>query len=250
MPRPRKCRRICSMPENSGFEPLCKKGRCREEVILNLDEYEVIRLIDLENMTQEECAVQIAVSRTTVTSIYDQARGKIADAIINSKRLIIAGGDYEVCDHKRDHCKRGCRHKQQHNLGGRRMKIAVTYEEGNIFQHFGQTKEFKVYDIEEGKIVGTSVISTTGDGHGALGDFLNGLKVDALICGGIGGGAKTVLAEAKIDLYPGVVGNADFAVENFLVGKLNYNPETMCNHHGEGEHTCGDHEESHSCGNH
>ncbi|MBP8640781.1 MAG: NifB/NifX family molybdenum-iron cluster-binding protein [Oscillospiraceae bacterium] len=134
------------------------------------------------------------------------------------------------------------------------MRIAVTYENGQVFQHFGHTEFFKVYDIEGGKPVFTAVVSTNGSGHGALANVLTKLEADTLICGGIGGGAKTALAESNIKLYGGVSGDADKAVEDFLAGKLQFNPEINCNHHDEhhegecGEHGCGGHE--HHCGNH
>ncbi len=129
------------------------------------------------------------------------------------------------------------------------MKIAVTYEDGQIFQHFGHTEQFKIYDIENGKIQGTSVIGTNGNGHGALAGFLNEHNVSTLICGGIGGGAKSALAAAGIELYGGVSGDADAAVNDLLAGKLGYDPDVMCNHHGEGHHG-EDHHGGHSCGNH
>ena len=82
MPRPRKCRRICSMPQTDGFEPIREKAALCDEVFLNIDEYEAIRLIDFEKFTQEQCAAQMVVSRTTITGIYEEARYKIADALI------------------------------------------------------------------------------------------------------------------------------------------------------------------------
>ena len=134
------------------------------------------------------------------------------------------------------------------------MRIAVTYENGEIFQHFGHTQQFKVYDVEEGKIVASAVVDTMGSGHGALAGVLSALKADVLICGGIGGGAQMALAAAGVKLYGGVSGNADAAVEAFLAGELAFNPNVKCNHHdhhhGE-EHTCGDHGcGSHNCGHH
>lgn len=117
------------------------------------------------------------------------------------------------------------------------MRIAVTYENGQIFQHFGHTQQFKVYDIENGQITNTEVLDTNGQGHGALGGFLTNAKVDTLICGGIGGGAQTALAEAGIKLYGGVTGSADDAVAAFLADKLDYNPNIQCSHHG-ADHTC------------
>ncbi len=132
------------------------------------------------------------------------------------------------------------------------MRIAVTYENGMIFQHFGHTEQFKVYDVENGNIVKEEVIGNNGNGHGALAMLLAGQKVDVLICGGIGGGAQMALAEAGIKLYGGVSGEADAAVKALLDNHLDYNPDVKCNHHGEehehhgncGSGGCG----SHSCG--
>lgn len=133
------------------------------------------------------------------------------------------------------------------------MRIAVTYENGQIFQHFGHTAAFKVYDVENGAVTHAEVVSTNGSGHGALAGVLTALNADVLICGGIGGGAQMALAGAGIKLYGGVAGDADAAVQAYLAGQLDYNPNVHCSHHdnhGEG-HTCGDHGcGSHSCGNH
>ena len=129
------------------------------------------------------------------------------------------------------------------------MRIAVTYENGMIFQHFGHTEQFKVYDVEDGKVIASEVVGTNGQGHGALAGVLGGLNADVLICGGIGGGAQMALQSAGIKLFGGVSGEADKAVEDFLAGNLAYIPNVTCNHHGHhhGEgHTCG----NHGCGGH
>ena len=129
------------------------------------------------------------------------------------------------------------------------MKIAVTYENGQIFQHFGHTEQFKIYTAENGKIISSEVIDTNGSGHGALAGLLLSLGVDILICGGIGGGAQMALAEAGIKLYGGVSGPTDTAVNALLDGTLGFNPDVKCNHHdhhGEG-HTCGEHGCGHNC---
>ncbi len=129
------------------------------------------------------------------------------------------------------------------------MKIAVTYENGQIFGHFGHTEQFKIYTAEDGKIINSEVIDTNGSGHGALAGLLASLGVDALICGGIGGGAKMALSDAGIKLYGGVSGDCDAAVEALLDGTLGFNPNVKCDHHdhhGEG-HTCGDHGCGHNC---
>jgi len=129
------------------------------------------------------------------------------------------------------------------------MKIAVTYENGQIFGHFGHTEQFKIYTAEDGKITDSQVIDTNGSGHGALAGLLASLGVDALICGGIGGGAQMALAEAGIKLYGGVSGDADKAVEALLGGTLGFDPNVKCDHHGHhGEgHSCGDHGCGHNC---
>ncbi len=130
------------------------------------------------------------------------------------------------------------------------MKIAVTYENGNIFQHFGHTEQFKVYEVEGNEVVSSEVLNTNGSGHGALAGLLASNGVEVLICGGIGGGAKSALADAGIKLYGGVQGSADEAVKAFLSGNIAYDPDIKCEHHehehAEGGHDCG----SHSCGNH
>ena len=134
------------------------------------------------------------------------------------------------------------------------MRIAVTYDNGDIFQHFGHTEQFKVYDVDNGAIVASQVVDTNGSGHGALAGVLSALNADVLICGGIGGGAQMALAQAGIKLYGGVSGNADAAVAAFLNGKLDFNPDVRCNHHDhhhEEDHVCGDHGcGSHSCSDH
>ena len=128
------------------------------------------------------------------------------------------------------------------------MKIAVTYDNGEIFQHFGKTESFKVYEVEDNKVVSSEVIGSNGTGHGALAGLLAEQGVNVLICGGIGGGAQTALTEAGIELYAGAQGNTDQAVESYLKGEL-VSSGANCDHHHHGEcHSCGSHEEGHSCG--
>ena len=130
------------------------------------------------------------------------------------------------------------------------MKIAVTYDNGNIFQHFGKTENFKVYEVEDNQVVSSEVIGSNGTGHGALAGLLSEQGVDVLICGGIGGGAQTALAQAGIRLYGGVSGSADEAAAALAAGQLTFDPNVHCTHHehehGSGHHTCGEH----GCGKH
>jgi len=254
MPRPRKFRNVCHFPGTLIFAPEgAREGL--EPVILTVDEYETLRLIDREGLSQEEAGERMKVARTTVQLIYTAARKKLADMLVEGRPLQIQGGDYRLCNGAAS-CGQNACFKRRYNQtyekpkGDHLMRIAVTYENGNIFQHFGHTQQFKVYDVQDGKILSSQVVDTNGSGHGALAGVLTALNADVLICGGIGGGAQMALAAAGIRLFGGVSGSADEAVEALVSGNLAYNPNVKCNHHGEhhhGEgHTCGDH----GCGSH
>ncbi len=252
MSRPKKCRKVCHYPQTLFFMPEEHKGG--EEVTLTVDEYETIRLIDKEGLSQEQCSERMQVARTTIQQIYANARKKLADVLVEGLPLRIAGGDFALCNGSGEAYGCGECYKQKiHQMyakpkGEHIMRIAVTYENGEIFQHFGHTEQFKIYDVEDGKIIASQVVDTNGSGHGALAGVLSALHVDTLICGGIGGGAQSALAAAGIQLYGGVSGNADAAVESLAAGTLAYNPNVMCNHHGEHHHegNCG----RHGCGHH
>jgi FKBP-type peptidyl-prolyl cis-trans isomerase 2/predicted Fe-Mo cluster-binding NifX family protein len=129
------------------------------------------------------------------------------------------------------------------------MKIATTYENGNIFQHFGRTEYFKVYEVEDGAVVSSEVIGSDGIGHGALAGLLANHDIQVLICGGLGGGALNALTNAGIEVCAGASGNADEAVAAYLRGEL-VDTGANCDHHhhGEGEECCGHGEgEDHEC---
>lgn len=111
------------------------------------------------------------------------------------------------------------------------MKVAVTYENGQVFQHFGSTEQFKIYEVQNGKADAGRVVPVNGSKHGALAGFLRAHGVDTLICGGIGGGARAALRAAGIKLYPGTTGEADAQVSSLLCGTLQYNPDTLCARH-------------------
>lgn len=215
MARSIRCRRICFEPQYDSFSP-CRAGST-EQVRLTVDEFEAVRLIDYEKRTHEQCARQMGISRTTITEMYERARTKIADCLVGGKTLYISGGNYVLCDGSaQGYCGKKCRRAEiTAEIAGERkddriMKIAVTYENGNVFQHFGHTEQFKVYDIKDGRV------------------------------------ADTQLAEAGIRLYGGVSGNADEAVELLLAGKLAFNPDVHCDHHGHhGNGHCG--EDKHGC---
>ena len=246
MPRKVKCRKVCHYPQTLEFLPQNNNAE-QEPIVLTVDEYEAIRLIDRRGMSQEQCAAFMQIARTTVQRIYETARKKLADFVVEGRPLRIEGGDFRLCNGSSTGC--GCvdcfkqkLYEKYKEKGEDIMRIAVTYENGEIFQHFGHTEEFKVYDVQDGKVVASEVVNTNGQGHGALAGVLTALKADVLICGGIGGGAQMALAAAGIKLYGGVSGSADAAVEALLAGNLDYNPAVKCNHHEHGEgHTCGEH---------
>lgn len=122
------------------------------------------------------------------------------------------------------------------------MKIAVPFEDGQVFQHFGRSAQFKFYEAENGQLLRTEVIPTNGQGHGALAGFLVQHGADVVLCGGIGTGAQVALMQAGIQLFGGLSGDADAAVADYLAGKLVFDPDIHCTHH--------DHDEGHSCGSH
>lgn len=248
MSRPRKRRKVCHFPQTLSFAPTDSAQKA--PVILTVDEYETIRLIDYEGVSQEQCGEFMKVARTTVQQVYASARKKLAQTVVDGRPLRIEGGDYRLC--RGDDVSCGCSrcfkqeyHQQYEKPKGENiMRIAVTYENGEIFQHFGHTEQFKVYDVQDGKIAASEVVDTNGSGHGALAGVLTALNIDVLICGGIGGGAQMALAAAGIKLFGGVSGEADAVVNAFIAGELEYNPNVQCSHHdshhGEG-HTCGEH---------
>lgn len=239
MPRPTRCRRIRAYPDYWSFVP--QEAESPQTLDMSLDEYEALRLIDYEGMTQEECAQAMGVSRATVANIYASVRFKLADALVNGKLLRITGGTYRIADTP---------------LGGEigrkgegAMRITVTYEEGMVGQHFGRTQQFKLYDVIDGSIVSSQVVGTGGKGHGALAGVLKVADVDALICGGIGMGARVALSEAGIQLFPGVTGSADEAAAALVAGTLDADLDATCDHHGHGEgHDC--HHHGSGCGEH
>ncbi|MGN1164971.1 MAG: NifB/NifX family molybdenum-iron cluster-binding protein [Lachnospiraceae bacterium] len=235
---------ICKEPDTTIFVPQ-RVSNC-ELLTMTVDEYESIRLIDLEGFSQEECANKLGVARTTAQLIYKNAREKLAQVLVMGMGLRIEGGNFMLCDGSL-----GCKRCHLNNsLHGHRvlnekengiMRVAVTYDNGQIFQHFGRTENFKVYDVEGNEIISSEIVSSNGQGHGALAGVLSVNQIDVLICGGIGGGAQTALSEAGIELCAGATGDADQAVREYLAGNL-VNSGSNCNHHH--------HEEGASCGNH
>ena len=127
--------------------------------------------------------------------------------------------------------------------GDKTMKVAVTYENGEIFQHFGRTEQFKVYEIQDGRVVSSEVVGSDGKGHGELVGVLRQMGVSVLICGGLGMGARQGLEASGIRVCSGNTGSADVAAERFADGTLEMHSEATCHHHDGEEHQC-------TCGRH
>ena len=251
MARPTICKRICKEPEFRKFTPIGMEGK-RKSITLSVEEYETIRLIDYEGVSREECAVRMNIARTTAQAIYNSARVKIAECIVNGLELQIDGGKFLICDGTAGcpNCPRRPFHMEQETMEKREkesgiMRIAVTYEDGKVFQHFGRTEFFKVYEVEGTEVKESNVYGSEGAGHGALADLLYNRGVDVLICGGLGMGALNALTEAGINVIAGASGDVDEAVRAYLAGEL-VSTGSNCNHHHEEGGSCG----NHGCGSH
>ena len=131
------------------------------------------------------------------------------------------------------------------------MKVAVTYEDGNVFQHFGRTQNFKIYEVEDGKVLSGEIMNAGGVGHEALAELLAEHDIRVLICGGMGAGAQAALMQAGIEVYAGTQGSADEAVEKYLRGELVDSGVNCDHHHEHGEehdHGCGEEGCGSGCG--
>lgn len=235
--RPKKQRTIGVVPEYVGFVPEGIGDPGGEPLVLARDELEAVRLVDLEGLDQAEAAKRMGVARATVAGICQRAHRKIADALVNGRRLEVAGGNVSYAP-----CRMPADAAWPRKEGETDMRIAATYENGEIFPHFGMTEQFKVYDVEDGKVTSSQVVGSNGVGHGALAGLLAQGGVDALVCGGIGGGALSALAQQGIRVYAGASGSADATVEALLAGTLPQVGEATCKGHGSHEGGCGHHE--------
>ena len=239
--RREKLRRVGIIPEYRGFTP---DGLASGDAIdMTVDELEVLRLCDLEGLNQEAVAQQMGIARATVAAICSRAHRKVADALVNGRALVIEGGNIAYSPITTTTAAWPAKEVDT-------VRVATTYDNGNIFMHFGRSEQFKIYDIQDDKVFNEQVVSTGGTGHGALAGLLANGGADTLICGGIGAGARVALQESGIQLAAGVSGTVDNAVNAYLNGTLFFNNEATCDHHhgesGEGHH-CG---EEHHCNGH
>ena len=212
--RREKLRRVGIIPEYRGFTP---DGLASGDAIdMTVDELEVLRLCDLEGLNQEAVAQQMGIARATVAAICSRAHRKVANALVNGRALIIEGGNIAYSPITTTTAAWPAK-------GVGTMRVATTYDNGNIFMHFGRSEQFKIYDVQDGKVLNEQVVGT-------------------------GGGAINALAQAGITVYAGAQGSCDACVEALIAGTLAQNGEATCGCHShDHEHT---HEHGGSCGCH
>lgn len=237
--RREKLRRVGIIPEYRGFTP---DGLASGDAIdMTVDELEVLRLCDLEGLNQEAVAQHMGIARATVAAICSRAHRKVANALVNGRAIVIEGGNIAYSPITTTTAAWPAKEVDT-------VRVATTYDNGNIFMHFGRSEQFKIYDIQDGKVLNEQVVGTGGTGHGALAGLLANSGVDTLICGGIGGGAINALTQAGITVYAGAQDSCDACVEALIAGTLAQTGEATCGCHGhDHEHT---HEHGESCGCH
>lgn len=251
--RPRKFRNVCGLPETDSFGPLGMGGRGNKDriITMSIDEYETVRLIDLEGLTQEECAQQMNIARTTVQRIYSDVRKKIAESLVQGKVLKIEGGDYKLCDGKGRFCGRGNCH------GGRNvmdltqadvskkerkiMRIVMPVDENNmqakVSSSFGRAPFFLVYDIEtkESIFVDNKAARSPGGAGVIAAQTVVDNKADALLVPRCGQNAADVLQAGKVKIYKSLEGTAEENIEAFIDKKLDTLDEIHAGFHKNGE---------------
>ncbi len=246
MPRPEKKRRICPLSRERRFST---DGNA-PALEIRADELEAVRLCDLEELSQAEAATRMGISRGTLQRLLYSAHRQIAFALVCG-RSIHLDPPTESRRMGRGACRKKCRFcrekRKTTKTGGKDMIIAVTTSNGEVFQHFGHTPEFTVYETKGDELLGPRVVPTGENGHGALAGILDALGVEVLICGGIGGGAQMALDEIGVQVVGGASGKVADVVAAFLKGELEVNTDFQCHHHDHGgDHKCGEH----GCGEH
>ena len=239
MPRPKKCRKVCQMPTTKEFQPIGDTS-CKASVILTVDEYEAIRLIDKQGFSQEECSNYMQVARTTVQLIYNSARKKLADALVDGLSIRIEGGDFQLCDGNEDYCgcggcrrhRRGC--VQQNIMEDRKMRIAIPLDENkqDVCIVLARAPYFLLR--EDGK--DTIVENPAAQAHGGAGihaaQFLVDSGVNVLITVRCGQNAADVFKAAGMKIYKSANKAAADDLTAFEDGKLSELTEFHGGFHG------------------
>ena len=216
--RPKKYRKICHFPKTLAFKPVGEQST-KEAIVLTIDEYEALRLIDKEGQSQEDCSISMKVARTTVQMIYASARKKLAEAITEGRPIEIEGGDYDLCNGEEGYCsKTDCHKKLLYNQyikeeGITRIALVVNGEE--IATDMEEAKELRLVDFREGKLIASASIDNLGSKQDSFVDYLHILHVDELICDEIGEYSKEGLEEIGIRLKNHTKGNLEEIIRSY-----------------------------------
>lgn len=231
MPRPRKCRKVCRLPENTKFMPV-KHINSIEPIFLQVDEYETLRIIDKEGYSQEQCGEYMHIARATVQQIYTSARKKVADALVEGRPIHIGGGDYLLCDGKEHSCKcGGCmKHRQYQNQGGKKMKIAIPLDENKqeVCPILARTPYFLFSENGKQEIVENPATNVQGGAGTKVAQFLVDSNVTVLITSRCGQNAADVFEMAEVKIYKAVDKPATNQVTAYQNGEL----EQLTHFHG------------------
>lgn len=226
MPRPRKCRKVCQLPSNFGFEPI-NAGQTMDPIVLTVDEYETIRLIDREGFSQEQCGEYMKIARTTVQQIYTSARKKLADALVEGIPLRIRGGDYQLCDGKEDFCGcGGCRRHRRSSVQSaeeeKTMKIAIPLDDDkeNVCVSFGRAPYFLFAEGEKIEILENPAADAEGGAGIKAAQFLVDQGAKILITVRCGQNAADVFQAADMKIYSAAGASAKDNLSAFADGKL------------------------------
>lgn len=231
MARPKLNRLMTKAPDTAGFIPYGKSVTPQNPVLLQFDEYESIRLLDYEGMQQTEAAGMMAVSRPTLTRIYDSARRAIAKALVEGRSITITGGNLNFENYQH----------QKTNIIIMNQKIAIPTAEGKLFPHFGKAPQVTIATIEDGKVVTSTVVDAPEHEHGAMPRFIASHGCTDVICGGLGQGAIDILNQLSIQVHRGAPAiSTDELLSQYLSGSIVYG-DGRCtggcdHHHGEGHH--------------
>lgn len=237
--RPRKNRNVCGLPENNRFGPLGMDGNVNEFVVITIDQYETIRLIDLEGLTQEECSDQMHIARTTVQRIYSDARKIIAESLVEGKALKIEGGDYQLCNGKGRFCGRGKCNRGRYNSNNLierntnneekrdKMKVAMPVNEksikSNVGESFGRAEYFLIYDLEskETEFVENTAMQSPGGAGIKAAQVVVDTKAGILITPRCGQNAADLIIGAGLKIYKSTDNTVEENIQAFEKGKLN-----------------------------
>ncbi len=231
MPRPRKCRKVCRLPENSGFLPILQKEELKP-VVLQIDEYETLRIIDREGFSQEQCGEYMHIARATVQQIYTSARKKMADAIVEGRPIHIAGGEYLLCDGKEDMCEcGGCRkHRKYKKQGGKKMKIAIPLDENkeDVCLVLARAPFFLFCEDGIEEIAENPAADAQGGAGVQVAQFLVDSNITVLITPRCGQNAADIFTSAEMKIYKSAEKAAADNLKAYQNGKL----EELTHFHG------------------